>query len=203
MGHGVSPLFGTCAGDSGQRLLCWSSNMDTVCTVERVRLWGTSSSLLVAQLYFPCCSNWIILKSAISVSLLSPKLSYKYCSLTITQLPDFTPEMAVSECQVERWSLRATRRLVEGVKHLERGLLWCLKGVFCFVLWFFFFLNHHHRGSRSLAPPEHEEHKPKRHLVPVHLNAQGKQKQWLWLFTDSSLPGLPSLTTSRMEDDNF
>lgn len=73
----------------------------------RVRLWGRSSCLLVAQLCSACCFNWIILKSAISVSFLFPKLSYQPCSLTTTQLPNFTPEMALSQSQAKRRSLRS------------------------------------------------------------------------------------------------
>lgn len=69
---------------------------------SRVRLWGRSSCLLVAQLCSACCGNWIILKSAISVSPLPPKLSYEPCSLTVTQLPDFTPEKAPSQSQAKR-----------------------------------------------------------------------------------------------------
>lgn len=134
---------------------CWAP-VHNVWTAERVRLWGRSSSLLVAQLHSPCCFNWIILKSAISVSLLFPKLSYKYCSLTITQLPNSTPEMAASRRQAKWWSLCAIWRLVEGVKHLEGG---------CLCAWeecLFHLFQHRCWWSRSLAPPELEEDaKPK------------------------------------------
>lgn len=128
----------------------------------------------VAQLNFPSSFNWIILESAISVSLLSPNRHIR------------TAAWLWHSCQIslQRWlyfsdALCAVWIGAYGVKHLEGVAFVQERSVsFCFIL----FCRHHWR--RSLAPPEHERgNKPKRGGQKKTLNT------YIWMYREKILYG--------------